>query len=283
MQLGYSTWGMPTVPIDVSLKHIADLGFDAIEITVLPNFTTAVGKLDSSERTRIVHLLQEHKLALSAVGSYLNFMEQDPDQFAQNFAYVQSAIDLAVDWTRDGQQPVVISGFGGQPGDLATQQDQLVERLNAIGEYAQARGVTLAFEHHVGAAVETPDQTVGLMQQVASPAVRLNFDISHFNVVGVPIEESVAKMMPYTAHTHVKDERGRSPHHEYLIPGEGEFDYVRYLKAMQAHDYTGFVSTEISMMVQRRPNYDPLATATQSYKVLSKAFADAGIERKRGK
>ncbi len=283
MQLGYSTWGMPTVPIDVSLKHIATLGFDAIEITVLPNFTTAVAKLDSGERKRIAQLLRDHKLALSAVGSYLNLMEQDPAQFAQNLAYVQSAIDLAVDWTRDGQQPVVISGFGGQPGDLATQQDQLVERLNRLGEYAQARGVTMALEHHVGAAVETPDQTVAIMQQVASPAIRLNFDISHFNAVGVPIEESVAKMMPYTVHTHVKDERGRYPNHEYLIPGEGEFDYVRYLKAMCAHGYTGFVSTEISLMVQRRPHYDPLATATQSYKVLSRAFAEAGIERKAGK
>jgi len=279
MQLGYSTWGMPTVPIDVSIKHLSDLGFDAIEITVLPHFTTGLAKLDSSERRRIANLLKQHKLALSAVGAYLNFMEQDSAQFAQNLAYIQGTIDLAVDWAQDGRLPVVISGFGGQPGDLATQQAQLVDRLNALGDYAQKRGVTVAMEHHVGAAVETPDQTVALMQQISSPAIRLNFDISHFNVIGIPIEESVAKLIPYTAHTHVKDERGRYPAFEYLIPGEGEFDYVRYLRAMQVHGYTGFVSTEISVMVQRRPNYDPLAAAARSYEVLSKAFADAGIER----
>lgn len=279
MQLGYSTWGMPTVPIDVSLAHLANLGFDAVEITVLPHFTTGLAKLDSSERQRIAGLLKQHNLALSAVGSYLNFMEQDAAQFAQNLAYVQGAIDLAVDWAQDGRLPVVISGFGGQPGDLATQQAQLVDRLNTLGDYAQKSGVIVAMEHHVGAAVETPDQTASVMQQISSPAIRLNFDISHFNVVGVPIEESVAKLMPYTAHTHVKDERGRYPAYEYLIPGEGEFDYVRYLQAMQKHGYNGFVSTEISVMVQRRPNYDPLATATRSYEVLSKAFADAGIAR----
>src|SRR4051812_7514937 len=110
MQLGYSTWGMPNVPIDVSLKHLANLGFDAVEITVLPHFTTGLSKLDSSERKRIAHLLQEHKLALSAVGAYLNLMEQDPEQFAQHLAYVQGAIDLAVDWAQDGRLPVVISG-----------------------------------------------------------------------------------------------------------------------------------------------------------------------------
>ena len=282
MQLGYSTWGMPTVPVDTALQHLAELGFDAVELTVLPRYTTTVANLDSSERLRIADLLTTHRLTLSAVGSYLNLMEQNADAFAQNLAYVQRAIQLAVDWAQNGKPPVVISGFGGRLGDLATQQDQLVERLNHLGDYAQAKGIIVALEHHVGATVETPDQTVAIMQQVASPAIRVNFDISHFNVVGVPIEESVEKMMPYTVHTHVKDERGRYPNYEYLIPGEGEFDYIRYLKALDAHHYTGCVSTEISVMVQRRPHYDPLATATQSYQILSHAFAKAGIERQRG-
>jgi len=282
MQLGYSTWGMPNVPIDVSVSQLATLGFDAIEITVLPRFTTALANLDSRERQRIRRLIQDHNLALSAVGAYLDLMAQDAVQFADNFAYVQGAIDLAVDWAQGDRLPVVISGFGGQPGDLATQQAQLVDRLNTLGEYAETRGVTVALEHHVGAALETPDQVVAVMEQVISPAIRVNFDISHFNVMGIAIEESVAKMMPYTVHTHVKDESGRYPTHQYLIPGEGEFDYVRYLKAMQAHGYTGFVSTEISMMVQRRPDYDPIATATRSYQVLSQAFADAEIDRMTG-
>ena len=59
---------------------------------------------------------------------------------------------------------------------------------------------------------------------------------------------------------------------------EGEFDYVTYLKSMQAHGYDGVISVEISTMVQRRPDYDPLATATRAYQVLSQAFARAGIQ-----
>jgi len=33
-------------------------------------------------------------------------------------------------------------------------------------------------------------------------------------------------------------------------------------------------------MVQRRPDYDPLAAATLSYETLSRAFIEAGIPRK---
>jgi sugar phosphate isomerase/epimerase len=89
----------------------------------------------------------------------------------------------------------------------------------------------------------------------------------------------VAALLPYSVHTHVKDERGRYPDFEFLIPGEGDFDYVHYLRVMQAHGYTGFINAEISMMVQRRPDYDPLAAATQSYQVLDRAFRTAGIAR----
>lgn len=279
MRLGFSTWAMPNLPIDAVVAHLAQVGFDAIEIGVLPRFTTALAKMDKGERQRIPALLRTHNLTLSAVSSYLSMMEQDADEFADNRDYVQHTIDLASEWFPPDQQPVVVSGFGGKPGELEVLQPQLVERLNALGDYAQRRGVLVALEHHVGNAVETPDQVVSIMQQVTSPAIRINFDISHFNVVGIPIEESVAKIAPYTVHTHIKDELGRAPNHQYLIPGEGEFDYVRYLKAMHAHGYTGVISTEISMMVQRRPQYDPLATATRSYAVVSRAFAEAGIER----
>jgi sugar phosphate isomerase/epimerase len=280
MKLGYSTWGMPTVAIDTILSHLSALGYEAVEICVLPRFCTALATLDSGERRRIAALLQQQNLTLSAVNYYVSLMEKDADLYAHNLAGVKSAIDLAVEWTQHDRPPVVVSGIGGKPGDLETQQAQLVDRLNELGYYAEERGITVALEHHVGNAAETPEQTIGLLSQVESPAIRANFDISHFNVIGIPIEESVAKMFPYAAHTHVKDELGRAPDHAYLVPGEGEFDYVTYLKSMAAHGYTGAISVEISTMVQRRPDYDPLATAARSYAVVAQAFEDAGIDRK---
>jgi hypothetical protein len=50
---------------------------------------------------------------------------------------------------------------------------------------------------------------------------------------------------------------------------------------MERAGYSGYIAVEISLMVQARPGYDALAAATQSYRVVSKAFEDAGIERRR--
>jgi hypothetical protein len=51
---------------------------------------------------------------------------------------------------------------------------------------------------------------------------------------------------------------------------------------MQRTGYTGHIVVEISLMVQRRPGYDALEAASQSYRVLARAFDDAGIARGKG-
>jgi sugar phosphate isomerase/epimerase len=79
----------------------------------------------------------------------------------------------------------------------------------------------------------------------------------------------------------VKDERGRQPDYEFAVPGDGDFDYVRYLRALQAAGYDGDVCVEISLRVQRQPGFDPTQAAIQSYRVLAAAFEAAGIARER--
>jgi sugar phosphate isomerase/epimerase len=140
----------------------------------------------------------------------------------------------------------------------------------------------IGMEPHVGAALHRPEQVLWLLEQIDSPGATIHFDISHFNVQGMPMEPVIAQLAPHSAHTHVKDERGVAPDHEFLIPGEGEMDYVRYLRAMRRAGYKGHIVVEISLMVQRRPGYDPLEAASRSYRVLARAFDEAGIARGNG-
>jgi inosose dehydratase len=279
MLLGYTTWGMPTVPIAIAIDHIARLGFDGLEIAVTPKWSTELSTLDATERQRIRRLIGEAGIYLSSVAGHANMLTEDPDQHARDVARHHAAIDLCVDLAIDGDVPVMTTTAGARPQDWEGLNGRLVERLHALGEYAASRGVTIALEPHVGQIIERPEHVAWLIEQVGLPNVRLNFDISHFNVLGLPMEATVAMLAPLAAHTHVKDETGLAPDHQFLIPGEGDFDYVAYLKAMQAVGYTGFVTVEVSVMVQRRPIYDPLAAATQSYQVVSKAFDTAGITR----
>ncbi len=283
MKLGYTTWGMPALPIDTALEHIAAAGYDGVEITVHADWTTAVARLDPAERRRVRARVDALGLELPAITAHGTLVGADAAVVAAGLAQVDGAIELAVQWAGPAGPPLVITVPGGTTDDWddAARRAELVDNTQRLAAHAERAGVILAIEPHVLQIVDRPDRTRWLLDQVNSPALKVNFDISHFDVLGIPTEESVQALVPdgKAVHTHLKDQRGRSPDHEFLIPGEGDFDFVRYLTAMQAAGFTGYIVPEISLMVQRRPDYDPLAACTQSYVVLDRAFQAAGIAR----
>jgi sugar phosphate isomerase/epimerase len=279
MRLSHSTWGMPRIPIDVAVAHCAGLGFDGLELTVIPGWVTDAAGLDTCERRRIRNLYDDHQLELCGLSGNTPLLAVNETDHARGMARLQSYLDLAAELQRPGQCLTVSTTSGGDPDDWDRDKSMLIDRFGELAEYAQRAGVLIAMEPHVGAALHRPEQALWLLEQVSSPGLTIHFDISHFNVQGMPMEPVIAQLAPHSAHTHVKDERGVAPDHEFLIPGEGEMDYVRYLKAMERAGYDGHIVVEISLMVQRRPDYDALAAASQSYRVLARAFDHAGISR----
>jgi sugar phosphate isomerase/epimerase len=279
MKLGYCTWGMPTVPADTFIPFLARLGYDGIEITVIPGYSTELSTLDAAERKRIAQMLKDHRLELPAIAGHRPLVERDPEIAERNWAHLTGTVDLALDWALDGVPPALDTTVGGKSGQWDELKSLMIERVGELVRYGEQRGVVIAIEPHVGDMLDNIDRTLELIDTIRSPFLKLNFDISHFNVQDIPYRESVAALAPHAVHTHVKSERGRAPQHEFLIPGEAEFDWVGYLHAMREHGYDDYNTAEVSIMVQRRPGYDPLAAAELTYQTLARAFEQAGIVR----
>jgi sugar phosphate isomerase/epimerase len=277
MKIGYCTWGMPTVPADTFIPFLSKLGYDGIELTVIPGYTTELSRLDAAERKRIAQMLRDHRLELPAIAAQTSMIDREPEIAALHWKRLTDAVDLATEWALDGTPPAVDTTVGGRSEDWEPLKGLLFERMGALVRYGEQRGVVIAAEPHVSNMLDTPERTLELLRAIDSPFLKLNFDISHFNVQGFPYAESVAALAPHSVHTHVKSERGRAPDHEFLIPGEAEFDWVGYLHAMRAAGYDDYITAEVSIMVQRRPNYDPLAAAELTYKTLLGAFQQAGM------
>jgi sugar phosphate isomerase/epimerase len=280
MKLSYSTWGMQTVPIETAVTHCAALGFDGLELTVIPGWTTDAATLDAPARRRIRTLYDDHRLELCGLSGNVPLLDGSPAEQREVMARFRGYLDLAAELGKPGEAPLIVTTTsGGSPRDWDASANRLVDTLGELAAHARQTGAMVGIEPHVGAALHTPDQVVWVVEQVNSPALTIHFDISHFNVQGMDMDAVVAQLAPHRLHTHVKDERGIAPDHEFLIPGEGEMDYPRYLTAMAKAGYDDHIVIEISLMVQRRPAYDPLAAATTSYQVLSRAFEDAGVAR----
>ena len=172
-------------------------------------------------------------------------MVDDPEQWAANLAYLRAAIDLAVELAGPEGTPVINNLAGGKQGEFD-------EPAIAAWSSGWARwcpmpsrgGLIIALEPHVFTVLESPETSREVIEAIDSPHLRIQFDISHFDVLGYSIEETVPILAPLAVHTHVKDQRGLAPDHEFLIPGDGTFDYVRYLKAMRTRPGTRASSPE---------------------------------------
>ena len=278
MRIGYSTWGMRAVSIEEALPAIAKIGYQGVELSVAPGWITELYALDAAKRARIRELLTEHNLVLTSVIRNASMVEEDPEKNAASMQSLRDAIDLTAELAQPGEPSVMTSHLGGRPEDWEAKKDLAVERLLPLADYAAQRQVIVAIEIHCMSMLNLPERVHWLFEQVDHPSVRLNFDISHMEVMGIGIDESVPALAPYSIHTHVKDQRGRYPNIEFLTPGEGPFDFVHYLQAMQAANYKGFITAEVSIMVQGRPNYDPFFHAQLSYWTLRKAFYVSGID-----
>jgi len=281
VKLSYSTWGMQTTPIETAVRHCAALGFDGLELTVIPGWPTDAAKLDRAGRQRIRALYDDARIELCGISGNVALLLDGPTGADANEARFRTYLDLAAELQLPGERLIVTTTTGGPPADWEARKGEVVERLGRLAEYAGSAGVMVGIEPHVGAALHRPEDARWLVEQVGSAALTIHFDISHFNVQGIPMEESIALLAPLSLHTHIKDERGRAPDHEFLIPGDGEMDYARYLTLMRDAGYDGHIVVEISLMVQARSDYDALAAATQTYAVLARAFDTVGIDRRR--
>ena len=279
MKIGYSTWGMPTLPIDTALEHLAALGFDGVELTVIPGFSTELDTLDSAERKRIRQLLDRHGLDLPAVAPHQPMLSTEDDVHAENWRRLTASAGLCVDLAGTDGVPVLNTTLGSNPNEWNSQQNLILERVGALVDYCTSREVVLAIEPHVGDGLNSPERSLWLLEEINSAYLKLNFDISHFEVQGMSTAQVVQLLAPHSAHTHVKDQRGLVPDYEFLIPGEGPFDFVEYLKLMQKAGYDGYITAEVSMQVQGRPDYDPLGAAELTYATLGSAFRQAEINR----
>jgi sugar phosphate isomerase/epimerase len=234
-----------------------------------------------------------------------SLVEDDAECNEVALRHLRGSIDLCVDLAVGGRVPTLNTGIAGHSGDLEAKSDMVVERLGALGNYAHLRGVVICIEPHVGGAIDTIERAEWLVNAINSPAVRLDFDVSHFEVVGVPTVESVSRLAPLAEAAEVKDQHfrflddgasasagwlvegngvgrgfapdGRPVEYQFLLAGEGTFDLPGYLQLMQAHGFVEPIAFEASVQCQARPDYDALASAAGIYRWMADGWQQAGI------
>jgi inosose dehydratase len=145
-------------------------------------------------------------------------------------------------------------------------------RLDAFGAHLKATyGITLAYHHHMGAYVESPDDIDRLMALTDPNKVGLLFDTGHawFGGAADPVA-LLSRHLPRVVHVHCKDVRpaviakARNENLSFLqgviagtftVPGDGAVDFDAVLGALHHGSYEGWLVVEAEQDPAVAPSY----------------------------
>jgi inosose dehydratase len=168
------------------------------------------------------------------------------------------------------------------------QWDAYGEKLTKLAAFTRMQGVRLAYHHHMGAYVETPDDINQLMA-VTGEEVGLLFDSGHCFMGGGDPLAVLDRHIERICHVHFKDVRkavvqlARNNQWSFpdcivngafTVPGDGDLDFAPMLNRLYQADYHGWIVVEAEQDPAVAPSY---AYAKKGFDTLREmvAFADA--------
>ncbi|MEI7773064.1 MAG: TIM barrel protein [Chloroflexales bacterium] len=222
-------------PFEQRLEYVRDLGFPAFE------FWTRQGK----DMNITLALKMALRLEVSAfVGSGASLV--DPAQRSQFLTDIHRAAALAFDLSCANL--IVTSGPALADVPRAQQQAQMIETLRVAAETAADAGAALVLEplnqrDHPGTFLSSSDEGFAIVRAVASPNVRLCFDIYHQQISEGDLTRRITENLDLIGHIQVADVPGRNE------PGSGEINFEHIFGLLQELGYTRFVGLEYSPRV----------------------------------
>jgi inosose dehydratase len=271
--LGFSLYGMKTLPLDVALATCAEIGYLHVEFSLNTGYATEPAAFSAAARQAAARQLRALKLGLPCL-MVLMSLTADDQAHASNLTLISVAGQMGRELVPD-RPPILETVLGGSPAKWQEQKAGMAGRLRDWAAAAETAKTVIALKAHVGSAVNSPDRLLWLLDEVKSPALQVAYDYSHFEVQGIDLAESMKLLLPRTRFIHVKDSQGDVAKFKFLLPGAGRTDYVRYFSLLREYRYSGPVCVEVSGHVSGAANYDPIAAAKQCHSVLAKAMSKA--------
>lgn len=179
-----------------------------------------------------------------------------------------------------------------RPRLTAAEMTDFGRKIEEFAAYLASQGITLAYHHHMGTVVESPEEIDAFMA-ATGPATHLLFDAGHCTFGGGDPQAVLRKHAPRVAHFHAKNirrdvtQRVRAENLSFIqgvlagaftVPGdpEGAIDFVPLLRILAEAGYDGWLVIEAEQDPEKR---NPLEYQSLGLKSLKAAAAEAGLDR----
>jgi len=215
--IGFSLYGMKTLPLSKALEACREIGYDCVELPLMPGWPADPEKLAFAAKKELKADFEKTGLRLSALMENLSLLAEGKSH-DENLRRLKTAAEFARELSPD-KPPIIETVLGGRPEDWDAVNEKMAERLREWAKVAEEKKVVIAIKAHVANALHTPADAAWLLEQVGSQFVRLAFDYSHFklqkNIFGQLTGHFVATHRFHSC----EGRRGRS--HEVPVPAAG--------------------------------------------------------------
>ena len=275
IKLGIGNYGMKSMQTAEAVQTIARIGYDAVELTMMPGWPSEPTTLVKPERQRIADLMDELGMVLPSLLEQIPIIG-DEAEHAENLERLKRDAELGHD-VSPKTPPVIQTHLGGKSQEWEKQKELVVKRLGDWAEVGRSTGTVICIKVHHKNLMDSSDKAVWVMEEVDSPWVRMLYDYSHMEVVGEGMAETMDLLLPYTAIISVKDSNRDPQDFQRLLPGDGIIDYVDYYRRLNKAGYTGCTIVEVSGQFHKRPDYDPIGVAEYCYEKMTTAMKAAEV------
>lgn len=221
------------VPFIDRIANAAEAGFDAIEFWNWDNKDLgAIKKAVASVGISVASFQSNRGGTLIEPSHRETFVAGIAESLQKARELGSSALFLLTDELGDDRSVKFKSTLS-----FDEKRQSVLEGLKSIAPLAEKAGITIVLEplntlvDHPGYFLDSVDLGAQMVREVASPRIRLLFDIYHVQVMQGNLIERLREHFDVIGHIHVADVPGR---HE---PGTGEINYRQVFRALKEAGY----------------------------------------------
>jgi len=256
----YLPW-VPSYTLEEAARRIGALGYDGIEIGAKRPHAWPQD-LDKKRRNELKAYINSCGLKVSAIcpSSYnFNLASCIENERKDSSKYYRDCVQLAADF--GSSVVVVVPGWIVFPTSYEQTWEWSKQGLRDAIELAEDIGVTLALEpinsYWVDLVTKT-DHALKMMKELNSKSVKVMLDTQHIFLERENPVDAVKKCGENLVHVHCQDAVSASDRR--FVPGEGEFGFESFVKALHQIGYKGHLSVE-----HWGPSIDQIALKSKEY------------------
>jgi protein FrlC len=236
--------------IQDAIRLIASIGFDGVDIWGgRPHVYRQ--DLTTEELTHLRRLIADHGLCVvSFMPAFYRYPHSlsNPNPKVRNDSinYMRECIDSAAVLGADTVLVIPDHSLHGQSREDTLRR--FVESVDVVARYASQYNLMLGIEilyFDETDFVNSADDALSIIDELGHQNIGVVLDTGTLNLSKEPPEQMLTKLGDLVLQVHVNDNNG-SREQQNLIPGEGTYDFRSLIQTLREHNYSGFLSAELT-------------------------------------